>query len=83
MTLEKEFNAAVERTRQLNYRPSNDTLLSLYALYKQATVGDVQGKPPAGNDFKSIAKYNSWKAQKGKSRDKSMKEYIDLVKSLK
>ncbi len=54
----------------------------LYALYKQATEGDVSGERPGGFDFKAIAKYDSWAEIKGKSKEDAMKEYVSLVDRL-
>lgn len=82
MELKENFDAAVTRSRELTSRPSNDDLLKLYALFKQATEGDVTGERPGGFDFKAIAKYNAWEEIKGKSRDDAMKEYIALVDNL-
>lgn len=54
----------------------------LYALYKQATEGDVSGERPGGFDFKAIAKYDAWAEIKGKSKEDAMKEYVSLVDRL-
>lgn len=82
MALAEDFLAAVERSKQLTKRPSNEELLDLYALYKQATDGDVSGERPGGFDFKAIAKFDAWSGKKGKSKDEAMKEYIDLMAKL-
>ena len=82
MSLQEEFDQAVNRTKELTTRPSNDILLKLYALFKQSTVGDVQGETPNAMDFKAMAKYRSWESLKGKSMDDCKKEYIHLVNSL-
>jgi acyl-CoA-binding protein len=82
MNLEEEFNKAVNHTKALSQRPSNQVLLKLYALYKQATMGDNQAQKPVELDIKALAKFNAWEALKGKSRETSMQEYIDLVRSL-
>jgi len=82
MDTETQFNAAVTRSRELTTRPSNEELLKLYALYKQATEGDVTGERPGGFDFKAIAKYDAWAEIKGKAREDAMKEYIALVDDL-
>ena len=82
MSLQEEFDKAVNRTKELTIRPSNDILLKLYALFKQSTVGDVQGETPNAMDFKAMAKYRSWESLKGKSMDDCKKEYIHLVNSL-
>ena len=80
--LQPSFDSAVLRSRELSVRPSNEDLLMLYALYKQATEGDVSGDRPGGFDFKAIAKYDAWAAVKGKSKEDAMKEYVSLVDRL-
>ena len=82
MDLTQQFESAVTRSRELRSRPSNEDLLSLYALYKQATEGDVTGERPGGFDFKAIAKYDAWAGQKGKSKEDAMREYVELVARL-
>ena len=83
MDLENDFKEAVERTRYLNHRPSNQILLKLYALYKQATSGDITEETTrSAHDFKAAAKYEAWKELKGKSKEACMKDYIHLVESL-
>ena len=82
MALSDDFHAAVERSKALTKRPSNEELLDLYALFKQATDGDVSGDRPGGFDFKAIAKFDAWAGKKGKGKDDAMKEYIDLVGKL-
>lgn len=83
MTLQEEFEAAVKRSKEdIKERPSNDNLLKIYALYKQATDGDVAGERPGGFDFKAIAKYDAWAAQKGKSKEEAMEDYIRLINEL-
>lgn len=57
----------------------NDTLLELYALYKQATTGDVGGDRPGMMDLKGRAKYDAWAKRKGMTKDGAMQAYIDLV----
>lgn len=82
MDLSHEFQTAVNRSKELTARPSNEELLSLYALYKQATEGDVMGDRPGGFDFKAIAKFDAWAELKGKSKEEAMKAYIDLMDKL-
>ncbi len=82
MALQEDFQAAVSRSKDLPSRPSNEELLSLYSLFKQATDGDVSGERPGGFDFKAIAKYDAWAAKKGKSKDEAMQEYVELVSRL-
>lgn len=81
--LQARFEQAVTDSKQLPEKPDNPTLLKLYALYKQASSGDVEGKRPGFADMVGRAKYDAWAALQGKSRDDAMQEYVDLVESLK
>lgn len=76
------FAQAQEDVKKLAEEPDNDTKLKLYALYKQATVGDVSGERPGGFDFVRRAKWDAWEEVKGTSADDAMREYIDLVAGL-
>ena len=57
----------------------NDTMLELYALYKQATSGDVSGSRPGMLDVRGRAKYDAWAKRKGMGKDAAMTAYISLV----
>lgn len=84
MSLQEQFERAVAESKELASRPSNDTLLQLYSLYKQSTEGDNNAEPPSNPfDFVSKAKYEAWLNLKGKSRDEAMQEYIHLIGKLK
>jgi acyl-CoA-binding protein len=83
MALLENFNAAVAQSKDLPSRPSNEDLLQMYALFKQATDGDVSGERPGGFDFKAIAKYNVWEEKKGINKEQAMQEYVNLVERLK
>jgi acyl-CoA-binding protein len=80
--LQEEFEKAAASTKEFTQRPSNEELLELYALYKQATEGDVTGERPGGFDFKAIAKFDAWEELKGRTKEQAMKEYITLVDNL-
>jgi acyl-CoA-binding protein len=82
MALAEDFQTAVTTSKSLTKRPSNEELLELYALYKQATEGDVTGDRPGGFDFKAIAKHDAWAEKKGLSKDQSMQDYVKLVSRL-
>lgn len=82
MELQQQFDDAVARSRELTTRPSNEDLLNLYGLFKQATEGDATGERPGGFDFKAIAKFDAWEELKGKSKEQAMQEYISLVDQL-
>ena len=82
MALIDDFNTAVSKSKELTKRPSNEELLDLYALFKQATEGDVSGERPGGFDFKAIAKFDAWTSKKGMMKDQAMQDYIQLVLKL-
>ncbi|MBS1947506.1 MAG: acyl-CoA-binding protein [Bacteroidetes bacterium] len=80
----QEFEQAAEESKSLGTRPSNGTLLQLYSLYKQATVGDINIEAPSNPfDFVAKAKYDAWASLKGRSKETIMQEYISLVNKLK
>ena len=83
MELSQRFDEALKNVDTLTQRPSNESLLKMYALYKQATHGENDTERPGGFDFKAAAKHNAWAAIQGKSKDDAMTEYIDLVNELK
>ncbi|HEY1398439.1 MULTISPECIES: acyl-CoA-binding protein [unclassified Roseateles] len=83
MSLKDQFDAAVADSKNLPERPDNQTLLKLYALFKQASAGDVEGDRPGMTDFVNRAKWDAWKALEGKTNDEAMQDYIDLVEGLK
>ncbi|KAF9134076.1 Acyl-CoA-binding domain-containing protein 1 [Mortierella sp. 14UC] len=77
-----EFTAAAEKIKTLAVSPSNDDLLKLYALFKQATVGDVDTTRPGAFDFKGKAKWDAWAEKKGVSKEDAEAQYIALVATL-
>lgn len=81
--LKAAFEQAVADSKSLPEKPDNLTLLKIYALYKQATAGDVEGKRPGFADMVGRAKWDAWNEQKGKDGEAAMREYIELIESLK
>lgn len=81
--LQKQFDDAVADSKMLSQRPDNNTLLTLYALYKQGTSGDAQGERPGLGDLIGRAKYDAWSGIAGTSREQAMQQYVDLIESLK
>ncbi|TWT23532.1 acyl-CoA-binding protein [Luteimonas marina] len=77
------FEQAAKDVQSLKERPDNDTLLRLYALYKQGAEGDVKGEKPGFFDFVGTAKYEAWSKLKGTAQDVAQQQYIDLVAKLK
>jgi acyl-CoA-binding protein len=81
--LKQQFEQAAIDVKDLAERPDNDTLLRLYALYKQGSEGDVSGEKPGFFDFVGTAKHEAWGKLRGMPADEAMKKYIDLVKKLR
>ena len=81
--IQNAFTAALEEVEKLPKRPDNQELLRLYALYKQATAGDVSGKRPGMMDFVKRAKYDAWAELEGTSQEAAMQSYVDVVDELK
>jgi acyl-CoA-binding protein len=83
MTTENElFESAAIAVKSLASRPDDDTMLKLYALYKQGSAGDVSGSKPGFFDFVGAAKYEAWEKLRGTSQQDAQAEYIDLVRKL-
>jgi len=80
--INSRFEQASIAAKSLPARPDNNTLLELYALYKQGSSGDVSGDKPGFFDFVATAKYEAWEAIKGLSQDAAKQQYIDLVSKL-
>jgi diazepam-binding inhibitor (GABA receptor modulator, acyl-CoA-binding protein) len=80
--LEEKFEDAKKKVMELSEKPSNENMLELYALNKQATIGDINIDKPAMFDFIAAAKYNAWNAKKGMGKDDARQKYIELVDSL-
>lgn len=80
--LPTRFEKAAEEVKKLSDRPDMDTLLKLYALYKQGSEGDVSGPKPGFFDFIGTAKYEAWAKLKGTRGDEAMQRYVDLVARL-
>ena len=80
--LKQQFEQAAADVKKLDERPDNDTMLRLYALYKQGSKGDVSGPKPGFMDFVGSAKYEAWEKLQGMDGEQAMKKYVDLVKRL-
>ena len=81
--LQTQFETAAAEAQKLAKRPDNDTLLKLYALYKQGTKGNVSGKRPGMLDMVGRAKYDAWARLRGTSQQDAQQRYVDLVEQLK
>ena len=80
--LKAAFESAVANSKNLSERPDNASLLKIYGLYKQATVGDNTEKKPGFGDMVGRAKWDAWNGMKGTAADVAMQQYVDLIESL-
>ncbi len=83
MSLQEQFDQAAADSKNLPERPDNMTLLKIYALFKQGSSGDVDGKRPGFSDMVGRAKFDAWDALKGTSKEDAMQQYVDLINELK
>jgi diazepam-binding inhibitor (GABA receptor modulator, acyl-CoA-binding protein) len=83
MSLQDQFTQAQADSKNLPERPDNMTLLKMYALFKQASSGDVSGERPGFTDMVGRAKFDAWEQLKGTAREDAMQQYVDLVEELK
>lgn len=82
MATREELEAAVKRVNALASTPGTADMLALYALYKQATVGDVTGRRPGMLDVRGRAKWDAWAAKKGMGQDAAADQYVALAARL-
>lgn len=82
MSNSEEFTAAAKAAKELPAKPSDNDMLELYSLYKQATIGDVNTDRPGMLDFTGKAKWDAWNGKKGISKEDAEKQYIAKVKAL-
>lgn len=80
--LKEQFENAAVAVKSLATRPDDQTMLKLYALYKQGSTGDVEGTKPGFFDFVGAAKFEAWEKLQGMGSEEAQQQYIDLVKKL-
>lgn len=77
-----DFDKAAQAARSLPQKPDDQTLLRLYALFKQGSAGDVEGARPGFFDFVGAAKYEAWEQLRGTDREDARRQYVELVRKL-
>ncbi|KAL1514092.1 hypothetical protein ABEB36_003411 [Hypothenemus hampei] len=82
MSLDDRFNKAVEDVKKLKSKPTDNDLLEIYSLFKQATVGDVNTSRPGLLDLKGKAKWDAWNEKKGLDQNEAKERYIAKVEAL-
>jgi diazepam-binding inhibitor (GABA receptor modulating acyl-CoA-binding protein) len=80
--LKTQFDSAAADSKNLSERPDNATMLKIYALYKQGSLGDNADKKPGFGDIVGRAKWDAWNGLKGTAQETAMQQYIDLINSL-
>jgi acyl-CoA-binding protein len=82
--IDTQFTKAQADVKELPERPGNLTLLRLYALFKQGSVGDASAdEKPGFADIVGKYKYDAWAALTGTAQDAAKQQYVALVESLK
>ena len=76
------FEKAAAAAKSLPEKPDDNTLLELYALYKQGSGGDVSGDKPGFFDFVGAAKYEAWEKLRGTSSEDAQARYIEMIQKL-
>jgi diazepam-binding inhibitor (GABA receptor modulating acyl-CoA-binding protein) len=82
LRVDSKFNKAAEDIKNLTEKPTNEELLMLYGLYKQATVGDVSGDRPGMFDPKGRAKWDAWQKNEGMEKNDAKEEYVKYANTL-
>lgn len=77
----EQFEEAAQKIKTLEETPDDQSLLFLYAHYKQATEGDNKRAQPWAIQLKERAKWDAWNDLQGLSTEEAMKLYIDKVNS--
>lgn len=80
--LTAEFEKIADDVKKVKTRPTDQELLELYGLYKQAVVGDINTDRPGMMDVKGKAKWDAWNSRKGTSKDDAMSAYVTLGKEI-
>lgn len=81
-SIDEKFKQAVLDVKTLSNRPNNETLLQLYGLYKQVTIGNINIAQPWAIQLEKRAKWDSWKLFENMDKTKAMTKYIEIVENL-
>jgi len=80
--LEKRFKKYCNLVKQLE-NISNEDKLYLYSNYKQSLFGNNNNEKPSIFNRIEMEKWKAWNSLIGQSKEESMINYINRVKSLK
>ncbi|KAI5694761.1 hypothetical protein M8J75_004833 [Diaphorina citri] len=81
-SIDEDFKKAVEDVKTLTKRPTDEELLEIYALFKQATEGDNTTAKPSMFNLKAKYKWECWTKLKGTSSDQAKQDYVKKVQEL-
>lgn len=76
------FEQAQKDVHTLSSKPDSTDLLDLYALFKQASDGDVKGERPGMLNIAARLKYDAWAKLKGMSKADAEAAYVQKVNGL-
>lgn len=82
MDLEDEFRQSASLIKSRDTMPSDEDLLILYGLFKQATQGDCNIPQPWMVQVEPRARWDAWFKNCGMYRETAMKKYIEKVNEL-
>lgn len=77
--LEKKFSMSCMLIKTLVKPPSDEDLLYLYGMYKQATIGNCNVETPSIFNIKQSAKWEAWNKNKDIKKPVAMAFYIGKV----
>lgn len=80
--LEKEFQTSVANLEKVTVDVDNEQKLQLYALYKQASIGECNQEKPSMYNVVQKAKWQAWKSLGDISMDEAKRQYIAVVSDL-
>ncbi|XP_076807823.1 enoyl-CoA delta isomerase 2-like isoform X2 [Clavelina lepadiformis] len=80
--LSSQFEMAKAKLNTLKNEPGNDVKLKIYALFKQATLGENTTKKPGAFNFVGQAKWSAWHELKKMSMDDAKQEYVNVIEKL-
>ncbi|KAG0604234.1 hypothetical protein M758_10G155400 [Ceratodon purpureus] len=81
--LEEEFQKAVQEAKDIPDSIDHMDKLTLYGLFKTATVGKCNIEDPGMLNITANAKYRAWKLFEGKTKDEAKAEYITKITQIR
>lgn len=82
LNLEQQFQDSTAFIKTKETLTSNEDLLVLYGLYKQATQGDCNIPQPWSTQVEARARWDAWYKNSGMNQHVAMEKYIEKVNEL-